>query len=152
MIRNFFKTLAPVSWLVLLAYFADKLMGEREIARMLIAVAMGIVIFYLFVAVCADFKEQKEEEKLDKENAEKQQKEKENKIWRKCGLVSEGEYPTLLRIEGVGKEKKLIYKIPDGVCIQDFEKAKDRLEQHYKNKVEVTLNSRYELVISFVNK
>lgn len=152
MIKNFFKTLAPIGWLVVLAYLADKFLGEREIARMLIAVAMGIVVFYLFVALCADFKEQKEKEKLDKEKAQSQQKEKENQIWRKCGLVSEGEYPKLLRQEGVGKEKKLIYKIPDGVCIQDFEKAKDRLEQHYKNKVEVSLNSRYELVISFVNK
>lgn len=155
MIKDFLKSVTPVGWLVVLAYLADSFFGERQIARMLITAAMIIVIVYLMLAVREDFKKQKEQEKLEQEkieNMKKQQKDKENRIWRKCGLVSEGEYPVLLRQEGVGKDKKLIYRIPDGVCIQDFEKAKDRLEQHYKNQVEVTLNKHYELVICFVNK
>ena len=64
---------------------------------------------------------------------------------------SRGEYPVLCKKVDIDRGTKFILSLPIGLCLKDFLKLKDALEQQIKTKVVINYNNGYIEILSILD-
>lgn len=74
------------------------------------------------------------------------------KIFKSCRLhTAEKDYPKLLKEEDNALGKRYIFKIPNGMCFNDFERQQKQLETCLKESLKLDLTKDYKVVMQTFN-